>query len=137
MFRPNQLTDLLSYSSFSGNHTWDWHLGAVLGDKLAQYVASHFNVVPRDAQRSDGILLGVAGVHQAGDVLQVNILVGHRAAVFLIDRHVGIEQRLMSLWLQLDRMGQIGRCLLLAIGESRCCRQCRSAGRGGAELCVV
>lgn len=42
-----------------------------------QDVARHLDVVPRNPQGRDDVLLGVALLHQPGDVLQVDVLVGH------------------------------------------------------------
>lgn len=42
-----------------------------------QYVARHLDVVARNAERRDDVLLRVAFLHQPGNVLQVDVLVWH------------------------------------------------------------
>lgn len=46
-------------------------------DKLVQDVARHLDVVARNAERRDDVLLGVAFLHEPRDVLQVDVLVRH------------------------------------------------------------
>lgn len=49
----------------------------VRADKLVENVASHLEVVPRNAQRGNDVLLRVALLHQPIYVLQVDVLVGN------------------------------------------------------------
>lgn len=50
---------------------------SAFADKLVQDVARHLDVVAGNTERRDDVLLGVAFLHQPGDILQVDVLVGH------------------------------------------------------------
>lgn len=50
--------------------------GPTFSDKLVQDVARHLDVVAGNAERRDDVLLGVAFLHEPGDVLEVDVFVG-------------------------------------------------------------
>lgn len=50
---------------------------SAFADKLVQNVARHLDVVARNAERRDDVLLRVAFLHQPGNVLQVDVFVWH------------------------------------------------------------
>lgn len=57
-----------------------------LGDELVKNIASHLQVVLRDAQRSDHRLLAIALRYQLRDVIHLKVYITDAVVLFVVQR---------------------------------------------------